>query len=195
MLRDLAILAISTVLLAAMMQAVDAWQKEVRLHRRSTKLQQLVLAIERARGNGLDLDALPKAIAEVVRKRLHDDGIIVVLAAREEPSSDALGRIRSEARRQPMCILIEGIPSEVREFIERTELPDVSPMAVPVGVGSRLVDGEQLPCLIEVGTGLVLRRSSLTELAVTQRLRSNGQGADPADSDRDPRVGILETRR
>jgi hypothetical protein len=194
-LQDLALLVISLVALATMMRSVDGWQKEVRLHRRLSKLQQLVLSIERARGNELVLDGLPKPVADSVRGRLHDDGVLLVLAASDRLSPDALTGIRAGGGGQPTCVLVEGTGHEVQEFAKRNGLLELSPMAVPVGAGSRLVAGVSVPYLIEVRTGLVVRRHSLEVTAATQQSDSIGRGAEPTETDRDMRPELLETRR
>jgi hypothetical protein len=195
MLRDLAVLSVSTVVLATVMRSIDAWQKEVRLQRRLSSLQQLLLSIENARGNALDLDTVPKSVLDAISKRIPEYGAIVVLSAHDGLPADVPARIREAARHQPICVLIEGTDPEVSEFTGRNNLLDVSPIAVPAAVGGHLVDGMRVPFLIHVRHGLVLRRSSLAEPERAWRFDASGRGAESAVGDRDQMATIFETRR
>jgi hypothetical protein len=193
-LQDLALLVVSLVALAALMRSVDGWRKEVRLHRRSTKLQQLVLSLEKGRGNGLSLDALSKPVADAIKRRLHDDGVLIVLSSSGELSTETLSLIRAEVG-QHTCILVEGAAPDAQNLTTRYGMQEFSPLAVPVGAGSRLAAGVSVPYLIEVRTGLVVRRHSLEVTTAAPQFSSSGRGAEPTETDHDMRPELLETRR
>lgn len=195
MLRDLALLVVATLVLASLLRVAEAWQKEVRMHRRLNKLQQLVLSIERARGNGLDLDGMPAGVLEAIGHRVPDVGVLAVLSAGDGLSARAVSLIRTEARNQRVCVLVEGTPTEMDEFLKRSDLRDLKPTAVPLGVGGRLVSDVPVPYLVHVASSLVLRRCSLAEPAAVRQFESSGRGGAPADGERDPVVTPIETRR
>lgn len=156
-LRDAALLAVAVVSLATALRMVDSWRKEARLQRRLSSLQQLVIALERERGNTIDLDDLPSAVADQVRTRLFHDGTLVVLSATQELQREAANYLRLQGQSGPVCVLIEGTHAEVTLYAETHRLDNLRPIAVVPGSGERLWSRLAVPFMVEVRTGIAVR--------------------------------------